>query len=148
LNFLYFVATIAIKQSRRIPMSNKLNEENSVVTVLIEVSYEKDTETIEEFIKEEQTPFIFEQNVSKLKRFEWFLDREEKLGTLIEVFADADGITEAAGKVMGTPVNLKFRELFDIKKMTILGNISEELREQLAPLGPTVRSYAAGFSIA
>ena len=49
---------------------------------------------------------------------------------------------------MGTPVNLKFRDLFDIKKMTILGNISEELREQLAPLGPTVRSYAAGFSIA
>ena len=76
-----------------IPMSNKLNEENSVVTVLIEVSYEKDTETIEEFIKEEQTPFIFEQNVLKLKRFEWFLDREEKSGTLIEVFADADGIT-------------------------------------------------------
>ena len=136
------------KLKRRIPMSNKLNEENSVVTVLIEVSYEKDTETIEEFIKEEQTPFIFEQNVSKLKRFEWFLDREEKSGTLIEVFADADGITEAAGKVMGTPVNLKFRDLFDIEKMTILGNISEELREQLAPLGPTVRSYAAGFSIA
>ena len=129
-------------------MSTKLNEGNSVVTVIIEVSYVKDTETIEEFIKEEQTPFIFEQDVSSLKRFEWFLDRDNKSGTLIEVFADADGITEAAGKVMGTPVNLKFRDLFEIEKMTILGNISDELREQFAALGPTIRNYAAGFSIA
>ena len=129
-------------------MSTKLNEGNSVVTVIIEVSYGKDTETIDEFIKEEQTPFIFEQDIPSLKRFEWFLDRDNKLGTLIEVFADADGMAETAGKVMGTPVNLKFRDLFEIEKMTILGDISDELREQLAVLGPTIRSYAAGFSIA
>ena len=129
-------------------MSTKLNEGNPVVTVIIEVSYGKDTETIEEFIKEEQTPFIFEQDIPSLKRFEWFLDRDNKLGTLIEVFADADGMTETAGKVMGTPVNLKFRDLFEIEKMTILGDISDELREQFAALGPTIRSYAAGFSIA
>ena len=129
-------------------MSTKLNEGNSVVTVIIEVSYGKDTETIEKFIKEEQTPFIFEQDIISLKRFEWFLDRDNKLGTLIEVFADADGMTETAGKVMGTPVNLKFRDLFEIEKMTILGDISDELREQFAALGPTIRSYAAGFSIA
>ena len=129
-------------------MSTKLNEGNSVVTVIIEVSYGKDTETIEKFIKEEQIPFIFEQDIISLKRFEWFLDRDNKLGTLIEVFADADGMTETAGKVMGTPVNLKFRDLFEIEKMTILGDISDELREQFAALGPTIRSYAAGFSIA
>ena len=129
-------------------MSTKLNEGNSVVTVIIEVSYGKDTETIDEFIKEEQTPFIFEQDIPSLKRFEWFLDRDNKLGTLIEVFADADGMAETAGKVMGTPVNLKFRDLFEIEKMTILGDISDELRDQFAALSPTIRSYAAGFSIA
>ena len=129
-------------------MSTKLNEEDSVVTVIIEVSYGEDTETIEEFIKEEQTPFIFKQDIPSLKRFEWFLDRNNKLGTLIEVFADADGMTETAGKVMGTPVNLKFRDLFEIEKMTILGDISDELRDQFAALGPTIRSYTAGFSLA
>ena len=129
-------------------MSTKLNEEDSVVTVIIEVSYGEDTETIEEFIKEEQTPFIFKQDIPSLKRFEWFLDRDNKLGTLIEIFADADGMTETAEKVMGTPVNLKFRDLFEIEKMTILGDISDELREQFAALSPTIRSYTAGFSLA
>ena len=51
---------------------------------------EEDTEVIKKFIREEQIPFIDELNLSKIKRFEWFLDEDEKKGTLIEVFDDGD----------------------------------------------------------
>ena len=109
---------------------------------------EEDTEVIKKFIREEQIPFIDELNLSKIKRFEWFLDEDEKKGILIEVFDDGNGFAEAAGKVMGTPVNLKFQALFNIHQMTVLGTVNEELKEKLKPLGTNVRGYTGGFSIA
>ena len=71
-------------------MPNQVNKENSVVTIVIDVSYEEGTEVIKKFIREEQIPFIDELNLSKIKRFEWFLDEQEKKGNLIEVFDDGD----------------------------------------------------------
>ena len=129
-------------------MPNQVNKENSIVTIVIDVSYEEGTEVIKKFIREEQIPFIDELNLSKIKRFEWFLDEDEKKGTLIEVFDDGDGFAEAAGKVMGTPVNLKFQALFNIHQMTVLGTVNEELKEKLKPLGTNVRGHTGGFSIA
>ena len=129
-------------------MPSQVNKENSIVTIVIDVSYEEGTEVIKKFIREEQIPFIDELNLSKIKRFEWFLDEDDKKGTLIEVFDDGDGFAEAAGKVMGTPLNLKFQALFNIHQMTVLGTVNEELKEKLKPLGTNVRGYTGGFSIA
>ena len=39
-------------------MPNQVNEENSIVTIVIDVSYEEGTEVIKKFIREEQIPFI------------------------------------------------------------------------------------------
>ena len=51
-------------------MSNELNTENSIVTIIIEMSYKEDVKVIKEFIKEELGTFT----VSKLSRFELFLN--------------------------------------------------------------------------
>ena len=51
-----------------------------------------------------------------------------------------------AGKVMGTPVNLKFREIANIEKMTVLGDVSDDLMENLAPMNPISKRYKGGLS--
>ena len=47
---------------------------------------------------------------------------------------------------MGTPVNLKFREIANIDKMTVLGYGSDELMENLAPMNPISKRYKGGLS--
>ena len=47
---------------------------------------------------------------------------------------------------MGTPVNLKFREMVNIEKMTILGDVSDELMDNLAPMNPVSKVYKGGLS--
>ena len=71
---------------------------------------------------------------------------ETQTGTLIEVFTNSDGFAELAEKAIGTPVNLKFRELFTFEKMTILGDITETLRTMLESMNPVMKSYKGGLS--
>ena len=62
------------------------------------------------------------------------------------IFEKADNFQGLAGKVMGTPVNLKFREIVNVEKMTVLGDVTEELMESLAPMNPVSKIYKAGLS--
>ena len=48
-------------------------------------------------------------------KFEWFIDEDEDNG-IIRGFANTEGFEILAGKVMRTPVNLKFRDLFAVEK--------------------------------
>ena len=101
---------------------------------------------INQFILEEQCQFINNQEVNSLKKFNWYINEETQTGTLIEVFTNSDGFTELAEKAIGTPVNLKFRELFTFEKMTILGDITETLRTMLESMNPVMKSYKGGLS--
>ena len=116
-------------------------------TVVVNVSFNEDYEVVKDFIQDEQIPFIFGFGMEKLKRFEWFLNEEKTAGTLIEVFDDSAAFAELGGKVIGTPINLKFRELITIESLTVLGSISDEFREKLKPMGAKVRTYLGGFSL-
>ena len=60
-------------------MSNKLNAENSIVTIIIEMTYKEDVQIIKEFIKEELGTFT----VSKVNRFEFFLNEDQQKATII-----------------------------------------------------------------
>jgi len=51
-----------------------------------------------------------------------------------------------AEKAIGTPVNLKFRELATIEKMTVLGEMTENLKTNLAAMNPVAKSYKGGLS--
>ena len=59
---------------------------------------------------------------------------------------NAESFKEVATKAIGTPVNLKFRELTTFENMTILGDVSDEMQEMLAAMGPKFRTYKAGLN--
>ena len=124
----------------------KLHENNGEITVVIDVSFSADMDEVNQFILEEQCQFINNQEVNSLKKFNWYINEETQTGTLIEVFTNSDGFAELAEKAIGTPVNLKFRELFTFEKMTILGDITETLRTMLESMNPVMKSYKGGLS--
>ena len=128
-------------------MSATMNQETSITTIIINVSFNEDVDTIREFIQNEQIPFIVGFGLEKLKRFEWYLNEDETAGTLIEVFDDSAAFAELGGKVIGTPINLKFRELITIESLTVLGAISDDFKEKLKPMGAEVRNYMGGFTL-
>lgn len=124
----------------------ELHNNDGEVTVIIDVSFSDEIDTIKEFIRNEQCPFIQSQAGKGLKKFEWFLDENNKTGTLIEVFADPLSWEELAEKVIGTPVNIKFSQLFNVEKMTILGEITDKVKEKIQAMKPTVKDYIGGIN--
>ena len=122
------------------------NKTNSL-TIIFDVSYKEDFETIQEYIIEEEIPFIDSLNQGNLVRFEWYFSQDEKTATLVEMAKDSDAWEALATKVIGSPVNMKFNDYFVIEKLTVLGEASESLREAIGPMNPVFKSYVAGFDI-
>ena len=123
-----------------------LHKNKGQVTVVIDLSFSASLEEVKEFILNEQSPFILSQSDENLLKFEWFIDEDTKTATLLEVFANAKGFEVLAGKVIGTPVNLKFRDLFTVEKMTILGEPTESLKETIAVMNPVIKPYTGGLN--
>jgi len=124
----------------------ELHNNNGEVTVIIDVSFSEEIATIKEFIREEQCPFINSQADEGLKKFEWFIDENNKTGTLIEVFANPLSWEELADKVIGTPVNIKFGQLFNVEKMTILGETTNKVKEKIQAMKPLIKDYVGGIN--
>ena len=124
----------------------QLHNNDGHVTVIIDVSFSDDLSIIKNFIHNEQCPFIDSKAEEGLIKFEWFLDEETKTGTLIEVFKDSISWEVLADKVIGTPVNIKFNSLFIIEKMTVLGELTDNLKEKLQAAGPNVKNYVGGIN--
>ena len=123
----------------------ELHKNSGSLRVIIDVSYTSADEFID-FIKNEQCQFIESLDVDGLKKFEWYVNEETNTATLIEEFDNAESFKEIATKAIGTPVNLKFRELTTFENMTILGDVSDEMQEMLAAMGPKFRTYKAGLN--
>ena len=123
----------------------QLHNNSGNITVMIDVSFE-DKNMFMDFILNEQCQFIDSVDPKGLIKFEWFVDEDSNTGTLVEVFEKSDNFQELAGKVMGTPVNLKFRDISNVEKMTVLGDVSDELMENLAPMNPVSKGYKGGLS--
>ena len=123
----------------------QIHNNSGNITVIIDVSFE-DKDMFMDFILNEQCQFIDNVDPEGLIKFEWFVDENSNTGTLVEVFEKSDNFQDLAGKVMGTPVNLKFREIVNIENMTILGDVSDELMQNLAPMNPVSKGYKGGLS--
>ena len=123
----------------------ELHKDSGALRVIIDVSYSSADEFID-FIENEQCQFIDSLGVAGLKKFEWYVDEESNTATLIEEFDNADSFKEIATKAIGTPVNLKFREITNFDNMTILGDVSDEMRENLSAMGPKIKTYKAGLN--
>ena len=122
-----------------------LHKDSGEISVIIDVSYTSADE-FKEFIENEQCQFIESLAVEGLKKFEWYVAEEENTATLIEVFNNAESFKELANKAIGTPVNLKFREIATFENMTILGNISDEMKDGLSEMGPKIKTFKAGLN--
>ena len=123
----------------------EIHNDNGSLRVIIDVSYTSSDEFID-FIENEQCQFIESLGVEGLKKFEWYVNEETNTATLIEEFDNAESFKEVATKAIGTPVNLKFRDLTTFENMTILGDVSDEMKENLSAMGPEFRTYKAGLS--
>ena len=123
----------------------KLNQKSDEVTVVIEVSFKENFNEVKKYIREEQCPFFFNLNDDGIIRFEWFVDEDEKGGTLIEVFKNSNVWEELGNKIIGSPVNIRFMELFNVEKLSVLGEINESFKEKIKGLNPVVKSYVGGI---
>ena len=123
----------------------QLHKDSGQLRVIIDVSYELTDEFID-FIENEQCQFLESLGVDGLLKFEWYVDESTQTATLVEEFADVDSFQELASKAIGTPVNLKFREIAKFENMTVLGDVSEEIKENLSAMGPRFRTFKAGLN--
>ena len=123
----------------------QLHKDSGQLRVIIDVSYESTDEFID-FIENEQCQFLEGLGVDGLLKFEWYVDESTQTATLVEEFADVASFQELASKAIGTPVNLKFREIAKFENMTVLGDVSDEIKKNLSAMGPKFRSYKAGLN--
>ena len=123
----------------------QLHKDSGQLRVIIDVSYESTDEFID-FIENEQCQFLESLGVDGLLKFEWYVDESTQTATLVEEFADVASFQELASKAIGTPVNLKFREIAKFENMTVLGDVSEDIKENLSAMGPNFRSFKAGLN--
>ena len=123
----------------------KLNQKTDEVTVVIEVSFKENFSEVKKYIRDEQCPLFFNLNDEGILRFEWFVDEDKKSGTLIEVFKNSNIWEELGNKIIGSPVNIRFMELFNVEKLSVLGEINENFKEKIKGLNPIVKSYVGGI---
>ena len=123
----------------------QLHKDSGQLRVIIDVSYESTDEFID-FIENEQCQFLDSLGVDGLLKFEWYVDESTQTATLVEEFVDVASFQELASKAIGTPVNLKFREIAKFENMTVLGDVSEEIKDNLSAMGPKFRTYKAGLN--
>ena len=127
-------------------MKKKLNKKSNQVTVLLQGSYTVDSDELKKFIREEHCPLFYSLDDSGIIRFEWFLDENEKTGTLIEIFEDSKHWEELGGKVLDSPIFVKLNKLFKIEKTTVLGDISEAWKTKIQAMNPIHQSYIGGIN--
>ena len=127
-------------------MNRKLNTPNKNVTVVIDVSFTEDIETIRDYIINQQGPVIFNLNDEGIIRFEWYINELDNTATLIEKFENSNVWEELGNKVLGSPINIRFRELFKVEKLTVLGEINDSFKEKIQAMNPIIKSYVGGIN--
>jgi len=127
-------------------MKRKLNTPNKNVTVVIDLSFTEDIETIRDYIINQQGPVIFNLNDEGIIRFEWYINESGNTATLIEKFENSNVWEELGNKVLGSPINIRFRELFKVEKLTVLGEINDSFKEKIQAMNPIIKSYVGGIN--
>ena len=79
-------------------------------------------------------------------RFEWFIANDNKTVTFIERLKDETAAKERIKNHMDSHLAAEFPEVFDIKKLIVLGEIGPEIAETYAAFGAEIRTKVAGFS--
>ena len=148
--FIFCLSLIACNQQHQdidhVEVEKQLNKNNNQVTVVVNVSYSLNKEEIKSFITEEHAPFFYSLDDTGIVRFEWFINEMENTATLIEVFENASAFQALGSKVLGSPINVRFKEHFTINSLTVLGEVSDEFKEKLQPMGAAFNVYTGGIN--
>ena len=127
-------------------MKKNLNKKSGIVTVVIDVTYNESIDLVREFIRNEQCPLFYNLNDDGIIRFEWFVEENSNSATLIEVFENSNVWEELGNKVLGSPINIKFRELFKIERLTVLGDINDSFKDKIQAMNPVIKTYVGGIN--
>ena len=127
-------------------MKKKLNKKSGIVTVVVDVTYDKSINIVREFIRNEQCPLFYDLNDDGIIRFEWFVEENSNSATLIEVFENSNVWEELGNKVLGSPINIKFREWFKIERLTVLGDINDSFKDKIQAMNPIIKTYVGGIN--
>ena len=100
---------------------HNFSKESGQLTVIFDVSFTEEQQVIEDYIVKVECSLIYDLNGGNLISFQWYISVGEKTATLVEVSKSSDDWKELVTQVIGTPVNVKFNEVFTIEKLTIRG---------------------------
>ena len=123
-----------------------LNRYNGAIKFLLQMNALSGAEDIAEWITNRSARATYEFEEEKTRRFEWFLSADEAKATLIEVFDDSEGTLTRLQHLMSGPIAPEWMDSFDIKSLTVLGDVSDDLQEALVSMAPDVRTFAGGFT--
>ena len=123
-----------------------LNQYEGTITFILQMSVVPETDDIARWITDRSARVTFEFEEIKTRRFEWFLSSDNAKATLIEIFEDSDGALTRVQNLISSPIAPEWMDRFQIESLTVLGEVSEGLREALASMTPDIRTYAGGFT--
>lgn len=123
-----------------------LNHYNGATTFILQMSVIAQDGDITSWISGRSARTTFEFAEMKTRRFEWFLSPDNSKATLIEMFDDSDGAVTRLQNLLPSPVAAEWMERFEIESLTVLGDVSDSLREAIASMEPDIRTFAGGFN--
>ena len=123
-----------------------LNEYNGAVTFLLQMNVLSGAEEVTSWIKDRSARATYDFEEEKTRRFEWFLSADKAKATLIEVFDDGEGALTRLQNLMSSQIAPEWMDRFEIESLTVLGEVSGDLQDALASMGPDVRTFAGGFT--
>ena len=124
---------------------SELNKQNPIITYIFELGLIKSVDEVKEFMRENSSPYVYNCSEPKTIRFEWFLSKDEKSATLIEMFEDSDAAKLRLANHSESHLVEEFPEHFEIKKFIVLGDIKSDMKEKLADWNADLRGNIAGF---
>ena len=123
-----------------------LNEYNGAITFLLQMDVLFGADDVASWITDRSARATFEFEEEKTRRFEWFLSADKAKATLIEVFDDSEGALTRLQNLMSSPIAPEWMDRFEIESLTVLGEVSDGLKDALASMAPDVRTFAGGFT--
>ena len=123
-----------------------LNEYNGAITFLLQMNILSGAEGVTSWIQDRSVRATHDFEEEKTRRFEWFLSADKAKATLIEVFEDSEGALTRVQNLIASPIAPEWMDRFEIDSLTVLGEVSDDLREALASMTPDVRTFAGGFT--
>ena len=123
-----------------------LNEKNTHINHIWELEAKCDLSDIEKCCAANASRYVRELNEEGTVRFEWYIGTNNKTVTFIEGVKDEAGAKERIKNHMESHLAAEFPEVFDIKKLIVIGEIGPELAETYAAFGAEIRGKVGGFS--